>query len=1024
MVIFRKYRQLWTRVVSCVLLGIFLISGAIAPVCYAVGQDLLPVPGTRIAFSSTVTPPMLTGIRLYPEDPFRFDFILDQGDSPAPATDTQRLIKYFLASLTIPEEDLWVNLSPYEKDRIVPESFGRTEMGRDVLAQDYILKQVAASVIYPEDVIGKEFWDRVYAEAFKRYGTTEVPLDTFNKVWIVPEKATVYENQTAAFVVDSRLKVLLETDYRATLQSSLSSRSVERMPSEIVQGVVREIVLPLLETEVNQGRHFAQLRQVYHSLILATWVKRKIKSGGIAQVYFNQQKVDGLACGNESSLVSATVCSFSPEKTWELYLEAFQKGVYNYIKEEVDPFTRQSLPRKYFSGGATLGLIASGAFSVITDAARLPKGIPDHAMIVRADLRPIDPVMMELSLKEVVDNSLDILSRFDVFEDRFQLVTPDGDVQIKSGYLAYRLSRDIAELMANAFDEQKEGMIEVRLEHDNVRQKGLVRVTNKGMIDYEALRLRAVAVAEENKLYETYRGKILADPGAFFEKDDMYKFLVPVERAKRLSDAELLWAYKLGREKSRKNKEYGGRGVGLHNIRQDIEENGGSISVISADGATTVELAFDLADKDRGNARWLFQPSQELSRRIARFVQDSRIDGLLRKHKDDLKWTVYAKMIAPLKEYVQHEPDLRDDFEVVERVLSFAPGKAAVLLLGVSEAVLKRLSDIQTKEWMSQMRMELFNLSLTSLAEIREVGRSYMSSATTQEERDWWRDLLEVNNDQQESSVSQDKYLDQYRIFTDEVEAFVLLTGEKFRAAATDWLAKEAKRELSAEQRAEIERFLPLLDDDWKRPRRQGVQTLYDLKRSLKKNESYPFVAYASASRVTKLLQRSGFKAQFVHRKDSLSGKGYYYTKVMIAETWFIVDLVADQHEPLDDGGLTEEDSLPNYWNTGVVLLPEALVHSHEYRERLPFYSLWHEVDAAMSSKNVEITSPGGIDLTPGLLDLQTVRDEGTTAAFIDPFTWQQLKSASGLTPVILDIRPMAVTVQGFLGTNDPPGVW
>ena len=60
--------------------------------------------------------------------------------------ESSKLIKYFLASLTIPEKDLWVNLSPYEKDRIIPQSFGLTEMGRDLLAEDYMLKQITASL--------------------------------------------------------------------------------------------------------------------------------------------------------------------------------------------------------------------------------------------------------------------------------------------------------------------------------------------------------------------------------------------------------------------------------------------------------------------------------------------------------------------------------------------------------------------------------------------------------------------------------------------------------------------------------------------------------------------------------------------------------------------------------------------------------------------------------------------------------------------------------------------------------------
>ena len=36
------------------------------------------------------------------------------------------------------------------------DDFGKTEMGRDLLAQDYILKQITASLIYPENRFGEE----------------------------------------------------------------------------------------------------------------------------------------------------------------------------------------------------------------------------------------------------------------------------------------------------------------------------------------------------------------------------------------------------------------------------------------------------------------------------------------------------------------------------------------------------------------------------------------------------------------------------------------------------------------------------------------------------------------------------------------------------------------------------------------------------------------------------------------------------------------------------------------------------
>ena len=83
---------------------------------YAQGVIPLPPPGTRLALSPVVAPPLLKGIKVFRNDPFRFDFILDKGDVPSTdaqvKTDSTRLIKYFLAALTVPEKDLWVNLSP------------------------------------------------------------------------------------------------------------------------------------------------------------------------------------------------------------------------------------------------------------------------------------------------------------------------------------------------------------------------------------------------------------------------------------------------------------------------------------------------------------------------------------------------------------------------------------------------------------------------------------------------------------------------------------------------------------------------------------------------------------------------------------------------------------------------------------------------------------------------------------------------------------------------------------------------
>ena len=190
----------------------------------------LPVPGSMISTSAAYVPLMITGLSVHPENPLLMDFIVGTGNSGLNANqvkiESDRLIKYFLACLTIPENDQWVNLSPYEKQHIVPEDLGQTVLGQDMLAQDYLLKQLTASLIYPEKNLGKNFWDKVYAKASQMYGTTQIPVNTFNKVWILPDTAKVYEHNDTVLVVKSHLKVMLDEDYLALKKNNRYSSSL------------------------------------------------------------------------------------------------------------------------------------------------------------------------------------------------------------------------------------------------------------------------------------------------------------------------------------------------------------------------------------------------------------------------------------------------------------------------------------------------------------------------------------------------------------------------------------------------------------------------------------------------------------------------------------------------------------------------------------------------------------------------------------------------------------------------------
>ncbi len=118
--------------------------------------------------------------------------------------------------------------------------------------------------------------------------------------------------------------------------------------------IIREIVIPELTTEVNENKNFAHLRQVYNSLILATWYKKKIKGSILSQVYCDKNKVAGVNIDDPQE----------KQRIYERYLQAFKKGVYNYIKEEQDSVTQEIIPRKYFSGGVNVTDLAMNVLQV------------------------------------------------------------------------------------------------------------------------------------------------------------------------------------------------------------------------------------------------------------------------------------------------------------------------------------------------------------------------------------------------------------------------------------------------------------------------------------------------------------------------------------------------------------------------------------------------------------------------------------------------------------------------------------
>ena len=395
---------MFRKLTHSALIVCFFVS-CLMPVPNASAQPLLglPEPGTMVNLSPAYEPAIIKGVTVHKDNPFLFDFIVDIGqdrlEGEALKKEGEKLIKYFLANLAIPEKDLWVNLSPYEKDRTIPEALSQTEMGRDLLAQDYMLKQITASLIYPEKELGKNFWDRVYAKAQQMYGSSQVPVNTFNKVWIMADKASVFERNQTAFVVDCHLKVMLEEDYLALSRhpEAQSAEGSQKEQHSIASQIVKEIILPELEKEINTGKNFANLRQIFHSIILSSWYKNNLKQALLNQVYADKEKVNGIDIG----VIPAKA---GIQSIYERYLAAYKKGVFNYIKEDISA-AQSNPPRKYFSGGARAGKAVNPDFASIAQASKVFDNAPDRLVQMDAAMtqNPPDAAMLDSLVNFVTD---------------------------------------------------------------------------------------------------------------------------------------------------------------------------------------------------------------------------------------------------------------------------------------------------------------------------------------------------------------------------------------------------------------------------------------------------------------------------------------------------------------------------------------------------------------------------------------------------------------------------------------------
>jgi len=290
---------------------------------------------------------------------------------------TQKTLEYFFIGLAINEDRFWVDLNPYQADRVIDQSLENTDLGRIMLNADLRLKEDVTTLINPQvSKTGKEFWRRLFEKA-QELGVTEIPVMT--RVCIVPAETIAYETENQFSIIKSSLRVILkDSGYRDKIKDD---RLLEL--DDFSYNLMQELILPELDKRVNEAYTYADLREVYNALILAQWYKGKFS-----------YSTDPLLRAVNSNVINEAELnySYSTEEIYQDYLKSFKGGEYSFSENDsfANPFNATVSVRHYFSGGVDfrrIGVVKKSSISEGVDKDSvlfvcdllMPKGL-DHPL--------------------------------------------------------------------------------------------------------------------------------------------------------------------------------------------------------------------------------------------------------------------------------------------------------------------------------------------------------------------------------------------------------------------------------------------------------------------------------------------------------------------------------------------------------------------------------------------------------------------------------------------------------------------
>ncbi|MCX7927465.1 MAG: hypothetical protein N2606_04940, partial [Candidatus Omnitrophica bacterium] len=278
-------------------------------------------------------------------------------DSKEIESQIEQVKDYFMTALVLPNSTFWVNLRPDSPYQIMDEDMAKTQLGKVLVEADLQLKKDLAQLTSPQHSLGRRFWSEIYGKINTLFNPEEdIEIPTMTRPWIVPGEIILGQSDNRVYIYKATLKVCLEEDWLewsnkhkqvpisdTTILLDKNDNRIKEL-NRYASELVHQLILPQLTRQVNQSRKYASLRQVYHCLILANWVKEYVKANNLSKKSKIFSKID-----------SRDLTSFTLPKQWSLetyfneYRKSFFQGEYN-LQEEVEGKFGIEL-RQYISGG-------------------------------------------------------------------------------------------------------------------------------------------------------------------------------------------------------------------------------------------------------------------------------------------------------------------------------------------------------------------------------------------------------------------------------------------------------------------------------------------------------------------------------------------------------------------------------------------------------------------------------------------------------------------------------------------------